>query len=142
MSPIRSGIAPALNSWKGVRGLRGYLLDDDHIAHVLSWHQISTKREFLDFLREIRAKNLTPLDKVRLCFVGDGAQWIRDCVSEIFPECREVLDYDHCSEHLHAFANLHKEWVEATKARLVANNAVHVIAGLKRRGSIRILWMP
>lgn len=139
MAPIRSETPRSPNFWKEVRGIRGYLLDDDHIAHVLSWHQISSKQEFLDYLREIRSKDLIPLDKVRLCFVGDGAQWIWDCVREIFPECREVLDYYHCSEHLHKFATQHfgdgkegREWTEATKARLFANKATHVIAGLKR----------
>lgn len=138
MAPIRTEIPRSPNCWKEVRGIRGYLLDDDHIAHVLSWHQISSKQEFLAYLHEIRSKNILPLDKIRLCFVGDGAQWIWDCVRQVFPECREVLDYYHCSEHLHKFANSHfgdgkgKEWVEATKARLFANNAAHVIAGLKR----------
>lgn len=138
MAPIRSEEANTQNCWKEVRGIRGYLLDGDHIAHVLSWHQISNKQQFRDYLIEIRDKNIIPVDKVRLCFVGDGAQWIWDLVQEIFPSCREVLDYYHCSEHLHKFADLHfpkgkrQEWIEATKARLFHNNASHVIAGLKR----------
>lgn len=138
MAPIRSETPRNPNCWKEVRGIRGYLLDDNHVAHVLSWHQISSKQQFLEYLLEIRSKNIIPHDKVRLCFVGDGAPWIWDCVREVFPECREVLDYYHCSEHLHKFANLHfgdgkgREWIEATKARLFHNNAAHVIAGLKR----------
>lgn len=138
MAPIRSDEINTPNYWKEVRGIRGYLLDNDHIAHVLSWHQIATKQDFLAYLLEIKTKNIVPVDKVRLCFIGDGAQWIWDVVKEVFPGCREVLDYYHCSEHLHKFADLHfdkdkrKEWIEATKARLFHNNAAHVIAGLKR----------
>jgi hypothetical protein len=138
MAPIRSDTPRTPNCWKEVRGIRGYLIDEDHIVHLLSWHQISTKQEFLGFLHELSDNNLIPRDKVRLCFVGDGAQWIWDCVQEVFPECRQVLDYYHCAEHLHAFANAHfgssrgKEWIEATKARLFDNNAIQVIAGLKR----------
>lgn len=138
MAPIRSEAPRTPNCWKEVRGIRGYLLDGDHIAHVLSWHQISSKQQFLDYLLEIRSKNIIPSDKVRLCFIGDGAQWIWDCVKEVFPECRQVLDYYHCSEHLHKFAGAHfgegkgREWIEATKARLFHNNAALVIGGLKR----------
>lgn len=138
MAPIRTETLHTPNCWKEVRGIRGYLLDDDHIVHVLSWHQIASKQEFLDYLIEIRNKNIIPMNKVRLCFIGDGAQWIWDLVKEVFPKCREVLDYYHCTEHLHKFASLHfgngkgQEWIEAAKARLFHNNATQVIAGLKR----------
>ncbi len=138
MLPIRTETRHAPNCWKEARGIRGYLIDQDRIVHVLSWHQIASKQEFLKYLIEIKDKNLLPPDKVRLCFIGDGAQWIWDLVQEVFPNCQEVLDYYHCSEHLHAFANLHfgegkgQEWLEATKARLFHNEAVQVIAGLKR----------
>lgn len=138
MLPIRTEKLHTPNCWKEARGIRGYLLDRDRIVHVLSWHQIASKQEFLQYLIEIRDKNLLPPDKIRLCFIGDGAEWIWDLVKEVFPDCREVLDYYHCSEHLHAFANLHfgegkgQEWLEATKARLFHNDALQVIAGLKR----------
>lgn len=138
MVPIRTEEPGTPNIWKEARGLRGYLLDDTHIVHVLSWHQIASKQEFLDHLLELRAKDIIPAGLVRLCFIGDGAQWIWDLVKEVFPECREVLDYYHCSEHLHDFAKVHfgegkgREWIEATKARLFHNDAVQVIAGLKR----------
>lgn len=138
MVPIRTEELNTPNIWKEARGLRGYLLDDTHIVHVLSWHQIASKQEFLAHLLELRAKDIIPTGLVRLCFIGDGAQWIWDLVKEVFPECREVLDYYHCSEHLHDFAKVHfgegkgREWIEASKARLFHNDAVQVIAGLKR----------
>ena len=74
-------------------GVRGYLLDKDHVVHLLSWHQIASKQEFIDYLWEIRRQNIIPRDKVRLCFIGDGAGWIWEAVQEVFPECRQVLDY-------------------------------------------------
>ena len=138
MVPIRTETLHVPNCWKEARGLRGYLIDSDRIIHVLSWHQIASKQEFLAHLTEVREKNLIPTDKVRLCFIGDGAQWIWDIVKEVFPDCQQVLDYFHCSEHLHEFARQHfdeskdKEWVEATKVRLFHNDSVNVIAGLKR----------
>ena len=138
MVPIRSEEPKTPNIWKEARGLRGYLIDDNQIIHILSWHQITSKQNFLDHLHEIKSKNIIPEGLVRLCFIGDGAQWIWDLVNEVFPECRQVLDYYHCAEHLHDFAKAHfgdgkgSEWVEATKARLFHNNVAQVIAGLKR----------
>lgn len=144
MAPIRTEELNAPNCWKEVKGVRGYLIDQDQIVHVLSWHQIATKQEFREYLIGIRDKNIIPADKVRLCFIGDGAQWIWDLAQEIFPGCREVLDYFHCSEHLHEFAKLQfgenkgqltkkgQEWLTATKKRLFQNEVGLVISGLKR----------
>lgn len=139
MVPIRTEDKGQPHCWREAKGIRGYLLDKDKIVHLLSWHQISNVAEFRGFLAELRDKNIIPLDKVRLCFVGDGADWIWDCVKEYFPNCRQVLDYFHCSEHLYDFAKSQfaestkaDEWIEQTKVRLFHNNASHVIAGLNR----------
>ncbi|WP_051305491.1 ISKra4 family transposase [Desulfogranum mediterraneum] len=139
MVPIRTEEKGQPHCWREAKGIRGYLLDKDKIVHLLSWHQVSNIEEFKGFLANLRAQDIIPLDKVRLCFVGDGADWIWDCVKKYFPECRQVLDYYHCSEHLYDFAKIHftgqekaKAWVEETKVRLFHNNAVHVIAGLNR----------
>ncbi len=140
MLPIRSAEKGAPNIWKEAKGVRGYLLDKDHVVHLLSWHQIASKQDFIDYLWEIRRQNIIPRDKVRLCFIGDGAGWIWEAVQEVFPECRQVLDYYHCSHHLYDFAQIHfandpdriSEWVEQTKVRLFHNNVQHVISGLKR----------
>ena len=139
MVPIRTEEKNTPHCWREAKGIRGYLLDNNKIVHLLSWHQVSSINEFREYLAEIRSKNIIPLDRVRLCFVGDGAEWIWDCVREYFPECRQVLDYYHCSEHLFDFAKIHfnnrdkaNEWIEQTKIRLFHNNAGHVISGLKR----------
>ena len=138
MAPIRTEELNAPHCWKEVKGVRGYLIDQDQIVHVLSWHQIASKQELREYLIEIRDKNIIPVDEVRLCFIGDGAQWIWDLAQEVFPGCREVLDYYHCSEHLHDFAKLHfgenkgQDWLKASKARLFHNDAALVLAGLKR----------
>jgi hypothetical protein len=139
MVPVRTEEKGQPHCWREAKGIRGYLLDKDQIVHLLSWHQISNVGEFRGFLADLRAQDIIPLDKVRLCFVGDGADWIWDCVKEYFPECRQVLDYYHCSEHLHAFAKMQfsekdkaDSWVEQTKVRLFHNNASHIIAGLNR----------
>ena len=137
MAPIRTEEKGVAHCWKEVKGVRAYLLDKKQIVHLFSWHQISDKAEFANYLLHIKEQGLIPLDLVRLCFIGDGAGWIWDTVQSIFPDCRQVLDYFHCAQHLHDFAQIHfgqnakaKEWVEQAKVRLFHNNVTGVLIGL------------
>ena len=137
MAPIRTEEKGVAHCWKEVKGVRAYLLDKKQIVHLFSWHQISDKAEFANYLLHIKEQGLIPLDLVRLCFIGDGAGWIWDTVQSIFPGCRQVLDYFHCAQHLHDFAQIHfgqnakaKEWVEQAKVRLFHNNVTGVLIGL------------
>jgi hypothetical protein len=138
MAPIRTGKGKP-NVWKEVKGIRIYLLDNKKIVHLISWHQIANKEQFREFLANLKEEDLFPMDKIRMCCIADGAEWIWDTVVEFFPDCRRILDYYHCTEHLHRFASLKyrdevaaKEWVEQTKIRLFHNNVRQVISGLKR----------
>ena len=125
--------------WKEAKGFRLYLIDTDRIIHLMSWHQIQDEEEFAEGLKKIKAAGLIPEDKIRLCIIGDGAPWIWNKPREIFPNAREVLDYYHCSEYIHAIANVQygkgsrkaQQWVEATFTRLFHNNVDDVIRGLK-----------
>jgi hypothetical protein len=77
---------------------------------------------------------------VRLCGIGDGAPWIWTPVHRRFPTAVEMLDYDHCREHLHKGAALqygahperHQAWYEAALARLVGGKGHGGIWGLQR----------
>jgi len=139
---------PEPSPWKGkrgkgeykeVKGFRLYLLDSDRIIHLISWHQIQTDRELAESLRAIKEAGLIPEDKVRLCTIGDGAPWIWNRIREIFPTSKEVLDYYHCSEHVHLVGNTQygkgtrqaQQWVDATLTRLFKNRVGDVIRGLK-----------
>ncbi len=125
--------------WKEAKGFRLYLIDADRIVHLISWHQVQGEDEFAQGLLQIREAGLIPEDKVRLCLIGDGAPWIWNKPLEIFPKAKQVLDFYHCSEYVHAVANAQygkgtrkaKEWVEATFTRLFHNNIDDVIHGLK-----------
>lgn len=127
-------------AWREAKGFRFYLLDQTRIVHVLSWHQIQEDEELFAALREVKEAGLIPEEQVRLCVVADGAHWIWPRVQELFPTAREILDYYHCSEHVHAVAAAQYgehpeqalEWVEATMARLFAGEVAGVIGGLKR----------
>jgi len=126
--------------WKEAKGFRLYLLDEDRIDHLISWHQIESDRQLAEALSTIKAAGLIPEERVRLCVVADGAAWIWNRIEEIFPNARQVLDFYHCSEYLHTVAAAQYgkstmqalEWVQATLVRLSLNQESHVIAGLKR----------
>jgi hypothetical protein len=126
--------------WKEVKGFRMYLLDNNEIVHLISWHQIKNDKELANDLLEIKQAGLIPEDKVRICVIGDGAPWIWNRAKEIYPDAKKVLDYYHCSEYLHDLANAQygknsqkaREWVEATLTRLFLNKAKQIIAGIKK----------
>jgi hypothetical protein len=126
--------------WKEVKGFRIYLMDGDRIEHLISWHQMGSNHDIAEALKTIKEAGLIPEEKVRLCVVADGADWFWNHIRELFPNARQVLDFYHCSEYLHAVAAAQYgkkrdqalEWVQATLVRLSLNEESHVIAGLKR----------
>ena len=107
---------------------------------MISWHQVATDRELAQALQAIKDGGLAPENQVRLCVIGDGAPWIWNRVHDIFPSAREVLDFYHCAEYVHAVADIQyekgsrkaQEWVESTFVRLFQNGKRSVLSGLKR----------
>jgi Uncharacterised protein family (UPF0236) len=127
------------HEWREAKGFRFYLLDGDRIVHVLSWHQVQTEGDVAEALRQIKEAGVIPEDTVRLCVIGDGAEWIWKHVQALFPHARQVLDYYHCSEYLHKVAKAQYsdplqalQWVEATLTRLYIGKVGWVLGGLRR----------
>jgi hypothetical protein len=127
------------HEWREAKGCRFYLLDGDRIVQVLSWHQVQTKAELGEALKQVKDAGLIPEDTVRLCVVCDGADWIWEHVEALFPEACQVLDYYHCSEYLHRMAKVQYdnslqalEWVEMTLTRLYLGQVGRVLGGLRR----------
>jgi hypothetical protein len=126
--------------WREAKGFRFYLLADDRIIQVLSWHQVQTDAEAAEALRQVKAAGLIPEAEVRLCVMADGARWIWKQAGGLFPSAVEILDYYHCSEHLHKVAVLQygthperqQEWYETALARLFWGEVHGVIWGLQR----------
>ena len=130
--------------WKGqyyeAKGFRFYLVDDDRIVHLLSWHQVGDEQTFGAALRQVKAAGLIPEDQVRLCAIGDGAPWLWKWIEEVYPGARQILDYYHCSSYLHAVAEAQyqaepvraTQWVEAALARLFCGEGPGVVWGLQR----------
>ena len=94
--------------WQGeyheAKGFRFYLVDEDRIEQLISWHQMGDEQAFGAALRQVKEAGLIPEDQVRLCAIADGAPWIWKWVEELFPGARQILDYYHCSRYLHAVA--------------------------------------
>jgi len=125
--------------YREAKGFRIYALGADQTIHQLvSWHQIQDADDFVRDLKQVAA--LIPVDKVRIALIGDGAGWLWRAMTKAFPGGREVLDYYHCSEHIHALAqsryadNPFKalQWAESTMSRLFHHEVKQVIGGLKR----------
>ncbi len=137
---VRAKRARWQGQWREAKGFRFYLVDEDRIVHLLSWHQIQSEEDLFAALAQVQAAGLIPEEQMRLCIVADGAKWIWGRVKELFPTATEILDYYHCAEHIHQLAEVHYgehperalEWVEATMARLFAGEVDGVIWGLQR----------
>jgi Uncharacterised protein family (UPF0236) len=127
------------HAWYEAKGFRFYLLDADRIVHVLSWHQVQSEDDLGKALKQIKDEGLIPEETVRLCVIGDGADWIWKHVQALFPGAYQVLDYYHCSQYLHRVAGAQYghtlqalEWVEATLTRLYHGQVGAVLGGLRR----------
>jgi len=143
-APIRPG--PSLRkekrgsgTWREVKGIRLYLIDGIQIVHLISWHEVQTDKELAKALLKMKNAGLIPEENARLCIIGDGASWIWNRTSEIFPTAKIVLDFYHCSEHLHGAANDQfgkgtadaREFVESNLTRLFINDFDDVISDLR-----------
>jgi len=90
-------------------------------------------------LRRVQEAGLIPEAQVRLCVIGDGAKWIWNQVSALFPTAVQILDDYHCREPVHQVASLPfgddavqaQAWVEATMARLFWGYVPWAIARLQ-----------
>jgi hypothetical protein len=136
----RAKRAPWTGEWREAKGFRFYLIAEDRIVQVLSWHQVQTDEGAAEALRQVKAAGLIPEEEVRLCVIADGARWIWKQAQALFPSAVEILDYYHGSERLHKVAALQygahperqREWCEAALARLFYGEVHGVIWGLQR----------
>ena len=65
--PARHRRSPKRARWQGqwreAKGFRGYLLDEDRLVHLLSWHQIQSEEELFAALRQVKDAGLIPAGK-------------------------------------------------------------------------------
>jgi hypothetical protein len=124
--------------YREAKGFRIYAIGKDDIVQIASWHQIQNADEFARDLNITAAR--IPQDKVRICLLGDGASWVWRCMEEAFPGSRQILDYYHCMEHLHAVADAQYgddpdkalSWVIGAIGHIYYDETGQVIGGLRR----------
>lgn len=124
--------------YREAKGFRIYAIGRDSMVQIASWHQIQNADEFARDLNS--AASRIPIDKVRVCLLGDGASWVWRCMEEAFPGSRQVLDYYHCMEHLHELADGQYgddpdkaiSWVISAIGNIYYDETGQVIGGLKR----------
>lgn len=70
----------------------------------------------------------------RLVFISDGALWIKNWISEHYPEATQILDLYHVKEHLAKFAELaepdtvmRRKWLDVQADRLLSGGLGQVI---------------
>jgi Uncharacterised protein family (UPF0236) len=126
--------------WHEAKGFRCYLVAGERIVHLLSWHQVQSHEELFAALEQVKAAGLIPEEQVRLCVIADGAAWIWERLTQLFPTARQILDYYHCVQYLHRVATLHyseepehaQEWAEAMMARLFVGEVARVLRDLQQ----------
>jgi hypothetical protein len=79
----------------------------------------------------------------RLVFISDGALWIKNWITENYPEATQILDFYHVKEHLAKFAELaqpdsvkRRKWLDDQADRLLNGGLREVVQ------SIRLFALP
>lgn len=128
--------------WREAKGIRIYAIVDKRIKHIMSWHQIQDADKLKEDLDRILKNSIIPLDVARVCVCADGANWIWNRVKEVYPKAKLVLDYYHCSEHLHKFAEAFfvddskkLKWLNVARDDLFSGNVVKLVSRLRRMRS-------
>jgi len=100
----RARRARGRHAWREAKGVRLSLLDGERSVPGLSWPQVHSEDELGQALHQVKDAGLIPEDTVRLCVMGDGAEWLWQHVQALFPQARQGLDYSHCAAYLHKVA--------------------------------------
>jgi hypothetical protein len=77
--------------WREAKGFRLYLVDDERIVHLISWHQIQDEDGLFEALKQVKEAGLLPEARVRLCVLADGARWIWHRLQGLFPAAQDRL---------------------------------------------------
>lgn len=125
--------------YQQAKGFRLYLLNEKgRIIHLVSWHQIQEAHQFSKDLAFVAGR--IPQDKVDIALLADGAEFLWTAMTRCFPDGRQILDFYHCSEHVHKVAAtyygegtlLAQEWAESILIRLSMGEPERVMGTLKR----------
>lgn len=113
----------------------GLITHSQYLAH-LGGHKV-----FSDQLQQLTDSYCA--GQQQMVFITDGAPWLKNWIEDAFPQATSILDYYHCSQHVHEFAQKFfsdaqqgLQWVEEQKKLLLESQVDVVmsnIEGLKGR---------
>jgi len=113
-----------------VPGKAGWISNSQYIAHLGGYKEFCRRMDNL-------LDDFGPL-KQQLVFITDGAAWLRNWISDSFPEAVSILDFYHATEHLHAFANdffkdmeAKNKWTTEQRELLLCSKVLSVIENIK-----------
>lgn len=116
---------------KGTNQQPGWIRQSQYIAHL------GDHRSFIDQTDKLIG-SYGPL-KERLVFISDGAVWIRNWISDTFPDAVSILDFYHATQYLYEFAENHfddqkqsHKWSEAQKKLLLDSQIDKVMSNIKK----------
>ena len=119
---------------KGQTSQRGCITGSVYTAHLGHYEAFLSKWQ----------SELAAIERQRLIFVADGAQWFWDWASGAHPEALQILDYYHCKSYLWDFAKVYFKdqdaratWVAHQQERLfedAVESVIEAIEHLPHRG--------
>ena len=133
------------DGWKEVKVGRVFKSGDcvktdnkpDWIRHSQYLAHLGNHHSFIGQMDKL-IESYSSLDQ-RLVFISDGASWIRNWISDTFPNAISILDYYHASQHLHEFTNLFykdkqlaKIWADQQKELLLQSKVKLVIENIEK----------
>jgi hypothetical protein len=75
--------------------------------------------------------------ETQMVFITDGAPWLKNWIEDAFPGATSILDYYHCSQHVHEFTedffsdkDQGLRWAEDQKALLLESRADEVMVNI------------
>jgi hypothetical protein len=110
---------------------RGFILESQYMAYL------GDKGPFCRGMDELLDDYGGTKLKDRLVLINDGAVWIHNWCTDMYPDALHVLDYYHACEHLHEFAGIAfkdaeagKAWAQEQKDKLLESRAAEVIQAI------------
>jgi hypothetical protein len=109
---------------------RGWIKESEYEAYLGDYRQFA--RRF-----ESKLDDYSVLGN-RLVFISDGAGWIKNWVTETYPNATQILDWYHCKEHLCQFAEIYFEdigqrnkWIEEQEDLLYKSQGAQAVKNIQ-----------
>ncbi len=110
---------------------RGLILESQYMAYL------GDKNPFCRGMDELLDSYGGTKLKDRLVLINDGAVWIHNWCTDMYPDAVHVLDYYHACEHLYEFAGVAfmdtetgKNWAQEQKDKLLESRTAEVIQAI------------